>query len=221
MAFRIFQDMRGVQATYRITDATTTELVDSLEINDDVIFVADASALSEPNLVDNIWGILTINGERIMYRNRDTVLNTISGLRRGTAGTGVDTHAIGSAVYDMGRGNLLPIEYQNYVVSNTILADGSTTTFVAEDINLSGQDSTLIDESVEVYVGGIRQFGGYSIIADDPATVLFDIAPPNGVDVTILQRRGVTWYQKGVDTASNGIALQDTNTKPARFLRGL
>ena len=221
MAFRIFQDMRGVQATYRITDATTTELVDSLEINDDVIFVANASALSEPNLVDNIWGILTINGERIMYRNRDTVLNTISGLRRGTAGTGVDTHAIGSAVYDMGRGNLLPIEYQNYVVSNTILADGSTTTFVAEDINLSGQDSTLIDESVEVYVGGIRQFGGYSIIADDPATVLFNIAPPNGVDVTILQRRGVTWYQKGVDTASNGIALQDTNTKPARFLRGL
>jgi hypothetical protein len=31
MAFRIFQDMRGVQATYRITPATTTYLVQPLE----------------------------------------------------------------------------------------------------------------------------------------------------------------------------------------------
>jgi hypothetical protein len=34
-------------------------------------------------------GITNINGERIMYRNRDTENNTVSGLRRGTAGTGV------------------------------------------------------------------------------------------------------------------------------------
>jgi hypothetical protein len=45
--------------------------------------------------------------------------------------------------------------------------------------------------------------------------------PPEGVEVTILIRRGVTWYEPGVNTASNGVALQDTNTRAARFLRGL
>jgi hypothetical protein len=33
-------------------------------------------------------------------------------------------------------------------------------------------------------------------------------------------RQGVTWYQQGVNEASDGIALQDTNTQAARFLRG-
>ena len=45
--------------------------------------------------------------------------------------------------------------------------------------------------------------------------------PPDGVEVTILQRRGVTWYAPGVDTPSDGVALQETNTQAARFLRGL
>jgi hypothetical protein len=36
----------------------------------------------------------------------------------------------------------------------------------------------------------------------------------------ILVRRGVTWYAPGAGTASNGVALQDTDTQAARFLRG-
>jgi hypothetical protein len=35
-----------------------------------------------------------------------------------------------------------------------------------------------------------------------------------------LVRRGVTWYAPGAGTPSNGIALQQTNTQAARFLRG-
>ena len=37
MAFRIFQDMRGVQATYRITDSTSTFLTATLSATSDVI----------------------------------------------------------------------------------------------------------------------------------------------------------------------------------------
>jgi hypothetical protein len=51
-------------------------------------------------------------------------------------------------------------------------------------------------------------------------TVEFDMAPPEGVQVTILVRRGVTWYAPGINTPSNGVALQDTETQAARFLRG-
>jgi hypothetical protein len=125
-------------------------------------------------------------------------------------------------VYNLGRGNLLPQQDQDYIVSNSTLGDGTTTVFTADDINLLLlEDSTIRDESLEVYVGGIRVTTGYSVIADNPAEILFEEPPPAGVDVTMLVRRGVTWYAQGVATASNGEPLQITETVAARFLRGL
>jgi hypothetical protein len=47
------------------------------------------------------------------------------------------------------------------------------------------------------------------------------VAPPTGVDITILVRNGQIWYAQGIDTASNGEPLQITETPAARFLRGL
>jgi hypothetical protein len=228
MAFRIFQDMRGVQATYRITTATTTYLTQALSADADTIYVYNAAALDEPNLANNVWGLLTINGERIMYRNRNLANNTISGLRRGTAGTGAANHTINTDVYNIGRGNLLQPAYQNYIVSNITyplvpginIGDGVTTSFIAALIDVSGTDSTVDNEAIEVYVGGTLQLGGYTVTNESPVTVLFDTAPADGSEVTILVRRGVTWYAPGNDTPSNGVALQDTNTVAARFLRG-
>ena len=220
IAFRIFQDMRGLQSTYRITPSTTTKLAAALSATADVISVADASALSEPNLPQGIFGLITINGERIAYRSRDTVNNTLSGLRRGTAGTGAATHAAGAAVYDIGLGNRLPAEYQNYVVSENFLADGVETTFTATDIFVAGLDSTEQDEAVEVYVGGIRQTGGYTLVSGDPVTIVFTTPPTANYQVTILVKRGLSWYAPGAGTASNGIALQEQDTVAARFIRG-
>ena len=220
MAFRIFQDMRGVQATYRITDNSTTYLVQPLSESDDVIYVHDVSTLSEPNLSANIWGVLTINGERIMYRSRNITTNTVSGLLRGTAGTGIAYHAINSVVYDIGRGNLLPVQYQDRIVSGSTLADGVQTRFIATDINLDSFDSTSADSSIEVYIGGTRQFTGFTVDDINPATVLFAEAPALGSEVTILVRQGEGWYQPAGGNPSDGVALQDTETFQARFLRG-
>jgi hypothetical protein len=215
MAFRIFQDMRGIQATYRITTQTTTTLAQPLSANGDTIYVTDASALANPNVDINIWGVITINGERIMYRQRDVINNTISSLLRGTGGTAAAAHDTGALVYDMGRGNIMPDQFQNYVVSDSALADGSTSIFSAPDI------TTTVNDAVEVYVGGTRVLTGYTVIANSPVSVLFSQEPPAGVEVTILIRRGVTWYAPGPGTPSNGVALQDTNTQAARFLRGI
>jgi hypothetical protein len=220
LAFRIFQDMRGLQSTYRITAATTTVLTNSVSAVDDIIYVDNASALGQPNLPLGIFGLVTINGERIAYRNRDVVNNTISGLRRGTAGTGAASHASGSSVYDIGIGNLLPAQYQNYVVSQDFLANGTTTSFVATDISVVGLDSAELTDAVEVYVGGIRQAGGYTIDTADPVTVVFDVAPTQNYQVTILVRRALSWYEPGPTTPSNGIALQEQTTEAARFIRG-
>jgi len=242
MAFRIFQDMRGVQATYRITLDTTTILVQDLSETDDTMYVDNASALSEPNLELGIFGVLTIDGERIMYRSRNTALDTVSGLIRGTAGTGTASHSSGTDVYDMSRINLLTESLQNYTVSDTSTGDDSTTIFYAPSIDVADfDDSTVETQAIEVYVGGTRQYA-YSdtsatsryrwfISQFDPVAIEFVVdgaeypeleAPPAGVDVTILVRQcATTWYQIGDGTASDGIALQDTQTQAARFLRGL
>ena len=237
--FRIFQDMRGVQATYRMTPATTTVLVQDLSATADIIYVKDAAALSEPDLPGGVFGLITIGGERIMYRARDTVANTVSGLMRGTAGTAANSHYTDEAVYDIGRGNLLSSTYQDYIVSDSTLADGSTTLYYAPNINIAdfGDSSSIYTESIEVYVGGIRQYN-YSqtqaqsqyryivtdfgplaiefIVDNDPASPL--LPPAAGSEVTILQRRALSWYEPGTTTASNGVALQETDTDAARFL---
>ena len=260
MAFRIFQDMRGVQATYRITDATTTTLVEDLGSTDDIIYVADANALPQPGLAatynsfaqyyignkviynglfyqaiantqgnlptdsnywtgaagpSNIWGVIMIQGERIMYRHRDLTNNTVSSLLRGTGGTGAADHPAGSLVTDLGRGNLLPAPYQNYIESTSTLGDGTTSVFEA-NIDLSYEDSTFDAVAVEVYLGGIRITEGYTVTSDNPITVEFDEPPPAGVEVLILVRRGVWWY----NVAQPDQSLQETDTPAARFLRG-
>jgi hypothetical protein len=228
LSFRIFQDMRGVQATYRMTPSTTTYLETAVSATADSIQVGNIEALTQPNFDANIWGVLTIDAERIMYRHWDKATKTVSGLLRGTAGTAITAHASGAIVYNLGRDNLLPQQYQDYIVSNTTLGDGSTTVFTAPDITTEFEDSTIIDETVEVYVGGIRVYqsdgssviNGYVFIDNNPVTIEFDTAPPAGVDVTILVRRGQTWYQQGAGTASNGVPLQLTETIAARFLRG-
>lgn len=220
IAFRIFQDMRGLQSTYRITKSTTTLLTAALDATDDVIYVANASALSEPNLPQGIFGLITIDGERIAYRFRDTVNNTVSGLRRGTAGTAAANHTADTAVYDIGFGNLLPVAYQNYTVSQDFLANGIQTVFTTDDITLVDMTQEEIDRAVEVYVGGILQQGGYTILSSGPVSITFTVAPTANYQVTIAVKRGLSWYEPGPNTASNGIALQEQTTAAARFIRG-
>ena len=260
MAFRIYQDMRGVQGTYRITAATTTAVSQTVSATADIIYVDNAAALSEPDLPNGIFGVITINGERIMYRVRDTALNFVSSLIRGTAGSGAAEHVTGTPVYDISRGNLLMAEYQDYIVSDTSTGDGSTIIFYAPSIRIFDfEDSAVETSSIEVYVGGVRQYaesndgstlitatsqyrwncidgGGADYIDVDgnvthnPLTIEFvvdtSVFPPllppvAGAEVTILVRKGVTWYAPGAGTPSDGNALQETNTPAARFLRGL
>jgi hypothetical protein len=235
VAFRIFQDMRGVQATYRMTTATTTQVSQPVTATADIIYVENAAALSEPDLPAGVFGLITINGERIMYRYRDLVANSVYGLQRGTAGTATSSHAVGADVYDIGRGNLLNVQYQDYVVKDTGMGDGTTAVFYAPSIDIAdfGDSSTVYVESIEVYVGGIRQYNysdtsanseyRYIVSLFDPLAIEFIVddtyaAPAAGSEVTILQRRGKSWYQPADGNPSNGVSLQETDTQAARFL---
>ena len=220
MEFRIFQDMRGVQATYRMTPATTTILAQPLLKGQDIIYVVDAGTLTEPNLAINVWGIITINGERIMYRELDLNTNTVSSLMRGTAGTAVADHAVDSIVYNLGQGNLAPAIYQDRIVYTNTLADGSTTTFTAANIDLNELTLSFAEQAILVYVAGLRVTTGYTVDSIAPATITFDSAPKNGYEVSIRVRQGFGWYQPANGNPSNGQALQVTQTDAARFFRG-
>jgi hypothetical protein len=235
--------MQGFQTTYRITPATTTALTQALTATADIVHVADASALTLPVLSYNQWGILTVNGERIMYRERDLINNTVSSLIRGTAGTAAADHAIDSTVYNMSRVNDLPQEYQNYIVSDNILADGVLVSFEAPNVtvdytNTEPYDSTEYDQGnisneplsydygegnpedfVEVYLGGIRVTTGFIFAQLNPVIVQFDTPPPDGIMVTILVRRGVWWYNIATP-AEREQSLQESQNGAARFLRG-
>jgi hypothetical protein len=190
MAFRIFQDMRGNQTTYRITAQSTTTLTADLSATADVAYVDNVLNLSEPNLTEGLFGVVTIDGERITYRERNVPANAILGLSRGTAGTAASTHSAGSEVYDMGIGNRMPQSDQNYIVSETFVGDGSTTSFVTANLgNVAsfGDSSTVFADSIEVYVGGIRARPGVPV-----AEVIV------GNTYTIASIGDTDWYAMGL-----------------------
>jgi len=117
---------------------------------------------------------------------------------------------------------MLPEIYEDYLVFKNFYSDGATSVFVADNINLTLVDSTLsAEESLRVLVGG-RQLlpSEYVVVQENPATVELFIIPPVGVEITLAVLRGISWYQPGVDSASDGVPLQLTQTAQAKFLRG-
>ena len=115
---------------------------------------------------------------------------------------------------------MLEEQYQDtYLISNSI-GDGSTLTYTAADIDLSDLTTAQLDRAVLVYVGGIYQTSGYTVTASQPVSIVFDTAPTAGYQVSIRVRQGLSWYQPGANTASDGVALQVTDTIAARFFRG-
>jgi hypothetical protein len=219
-AFRIFQDMRGTQSLYRIVSSNTTVLAQPLAATADVAFVQDASKLDQPDLSDGIFGIVTINGERLTYRVRDLANNSIAGLRRGTAGTAAAAHLAGSSVTSLGTGDLLPGQYQRQTIQQQFLANGVDTTFVATDIDLQQIDSTELVEAVQVFEGGVLRTSGYTVLSSDPVTIEFDTAPPAGVEITVSIQQARVMYAQGTNTASDGVPLQESSTPAARFILG-
>jgi len=222
--FRIFQDMLGNQKLLRLNTTNTTKLIQDLTTSADVIYFQNVSKLSEPNLGSNIFGQVMIGAERITYRTRDTSNNTVSGLRRGVAGTSAMSHSTGAIASDVGPGEQLPTVYQEKTTTDkTNFGDGTTTRFITTITVPTGLDSTELSESIKVTVGGtvLVPETDYTVTGVDPAftEITLTIAPDPNVEVWFSNVTAKVMYAQGTTTASNGIALQDQTTAAALFLK--
>lgn len=165
-AYRIFQDMRGIQTVHVMTAETTTTLAAPLSATEiGNISVVNASALSAPDFANNVWGVLTINGERIMYRDIDYVANTVSSLLRGTAGTGATDHPIAPE-------------------TTTFTADGTTNSFTW---TLPASYSAPSVNTLVVSINGTITVDYTTTLAPNAITVIFQNTPATGdlVDMEI------------------------------------
>jgi len=126
--FALFKDMRDTTAVYNLNKSHVTTLTQALTADADTITVFDVTKLSAPDLTNNIFGILIVDGERITYRTRDVTNNTISGLRRGTAGTSATSHLVTATVYDYSVTTYLNHSYSQSWYENSLIDDGSTVT---------------------------------------------------------------------------------------------
>lgn len=94
---------------YGVSKKSTTVLTANLSIGDANIYVANAAAISPPNITKLTPGQIFINGEKIMFWGIDLANNVLYQVRRATDGTGAPAvHAAGSAVVDAGTNMIIP-----------------------------------------------------------------------------------------------------------------
>ena len=124
-SYRIFKDMNDNYSYLRITPTAETTLAQNLSITSNTIIVANSQVLTNPAPYGTVPGVIYINGERITYWTKDDSTNTLSNIRRGTAGTGANTHVVGSIVEDGASAQKVPYS-DNYTVTG--LTGTATTT---------------------------------------------------------------------------------------------
>ena len=142
--FRIFKDMNDNWKYYRLDSDATVTLTNALTITSNTITVSDSSKLANPAPYGANPGVIIVNGERITYYQKDDATNTLSQIRRGTWGTGANTHANGSTVIDASIRQQVP--YSEHTFANGLSGTVFTTAGIGYtyDPALTYMQSTLI-----------------------------------------------------------------------------
>ena len=147
--FRILKDMNDAWKYYRIDNRAIVTLTNALTITSNTITVSDATKLANPAPYGTNPGAIIVNGERITYYQKDDATNTLSQIRRGTWGTGANTHANGSTVVDAGFGQRIPYTAHSF-------ANGLTgTKFTTAGIGYTFDPDVLYMQSTLIYDSGL------------------------------------------------------------------
>ena len=223
IGYRIFKDMMNRTFYKRISKTHTTELTQTLAVDDETITVADGSVLADPQTVIGldgstvstiIPGVVFIGKERIEYFTKTN--NSLGQLKRGTLGTGTKEHGSGTAVVDASGTQTIP--YVDTVYTNTFTGDGSTIAFTLSQTPSSASE-------LDIFIGGQRllltsEDGStinYSVDGSTPVVTLTN-APADAVQIKILHKRGQVWYTAKDGNPADAKGLQGSTSQQAKFI---
>ena len=142
----VIVNLSGDSTYYCIGSNAVTYLSANLQSTDASISVVNTAGLPTPVPSSNQRGIVFVGGERITYLYIDRTGNVLSGLTRGTLGTGTpNVWPIGTQVINASKSQLLPGEPGEYtwynansnlattnsVISNFLVTQGSVSPFQA------------------------------------------------------------------------------------------
>ena len=127
-SYRLFIDMNEQRFRSVASPTFVVKLTENINLDSTNIYVSNGSVLGTPDPSLVIPGIIHVNGERIIYYEKDG--NRLTRLRRGVGGTGIPTvHLANSDVEDVGPNRyntatgtyVPPIEYIVYPSARNIL----------------------------------------------------------------------------------------------------
>ena len=193
--YRIFKDKNDNYQYLRESASASTTLASALSLTADSIVVTDSSVLPMPAPNSTVICSVTINGERIIYFDKDDATNTLTNLIRGAYGTGANLHASGSTVIDSSYTQIVPMS-SNYTWTpntNTVL------TSISREVHTFYGNTTYIRSNAWIALGVMEP-----IITEDSLTLLTE-------DEDIL----VTQESEYVD----GHGLYVSTKTPAVFVR--
>lgn len=119
LEYRIFKDMNDSVKFYTMKNKTT--LTAALDNDTATVQVLDANRLAAPASQPHRFGVVTIGAERITFKDKNNALGQLIGLRRGTAGTGVNQHQVGAEVIDISKMSEVAHPYDQSLYLNTSL----------------------------------------------------------------------------------------------------
>ena len=186
IGYRVFDDMVGNVSYLHIGAANTTVLTQELHLTDGNIYVANAAALSQPNVLTNTPGVIFVDAERITYWSANIASNTLSQIRRGTQGTGAPAvHGVGTSVVDGSASQILPGTGNFNWTPNVNVVDtttsGNTFTFLANVTYTRSYANVFYNSGVGTAVDGTGLQGSNTIVANImkawPVTIGGNIIP--------------------------------------------
>ena len=167
--FRILKDMNDNFKYYRIDNDAIVTLTNALTITSNTITVSDSSKLANPAPYGANPGVIIVNGERITYYQKDDATNTLSQIRRGTWGTGANTHANGSTVIDASIRQQVP--YTEHTFANGL----SGTVFTTAGFGYTYDPAVTYMQSTLIYDRGLAsvEIQTEETIANVDANIIF------------------------------------------------
>jgi hypothetical protein len=194
ISYMQFKDILNRTTYLRLNANKRTRLSQDLHWNSRSIVLEDARNFERPTPSANIPGVIEIRGERIEYFQIDYQTNTLSQLRRGTLGTGVNNMiASGSVVQGLGRSETIP--YQDSTSTSKIISNGTNTVPL-------GFIPKSADE-IEVFVGGYNTSAIW--------------APNTAYDVGIIVNHGSYTY-RCIQGHTSGSTFEDNHADWAFFI---